>query len=124
MASTDKTSTRQFLSRDIWIKHCSDYKSSGLTQPDYAKKHGLNIATFRNWIHRLHQEEREKNINHEGPAFLPVTLNLNEAKSLNLERGLSQDILITLPNGIQCRFTTQHQPKLIVPWIEYLRVLP
>ena len=122
--SSKEQKTRVFLGREAWIQHIKDYQASGLSQPAYAKKHGLVLTTFRNWIHRLHSEAREKRSQQDSPAFLPVTLNLHDVKSMNLEDGLSQDISITLPNGIQCRFTTQHQPKLIVPWIEYLRVLP
>ena len=115
---------RVFLGREAWIQHIKDYHSSGLTQPEYAKKHGLVLATFRNWIHRLLREAQEESVIQEKPAFLPVKLNLREVNAMDLESGLTQDIAITLPNGIKCRFTTRHQPSLILPWIEYLRVLP
>jgi len=55
----------------------------------------------------LRREARAKQSQHELPAFLPVTQNLHGVKSMNLEDGWSQDISINLPNGIQCRFTTQ-----------------
>ena len=115
-----RTKTRVFLGREAWVQHCKDYQASGLSQPDYAKKHGLVLTTFRNWIHRLQREEHEK----KGQTFLPVKVNLAEVKAMPVEEGLKADIHITLPNGIQCSFTTQHKPNLIMPWIDYLRVLP
>jgi len=124
MPKTDSTSNRKFIRRNTWIAHIETYKTSGLSQIEYAKKHELNLATFRNWIHRLQRESRKSPALSDKPAFLPVTLNSREINELNLDQGLKQDIHISLPNGIQCRFTTQHNPKLIVPWIEYLRVLP
>ena len=120
MSQTNKTSNRQYLSRDTWIKHIKSYETSGLTQPKYAKENGLVLATFRNWIHRLQREEHEK----KDQTFLPVKVNLAEIKAMPVEEGLKTDIHITLPNGIQCSFTTQHKPNLIMPWIDYLRVLP
>lgn len=119
-SSNAKSSNRQYLSREVWEKHITDYKASDLSQLDYANKHCLVLPTFRNWIHRLQRNEQETQF----PTFLPVTVNLPELKTRDIEKGLSQDIQITLPNGIQCRFTPQHAPKLILPWIEYLRVLP
>jgi len=117
---TAKSSNWQYLSREVWKKHIADYKVSGLRQSDYANKHGLVLPTFRNWIHRLQRDEQAT----QSPTFLPVTVNLSELKTQDVEKELSLDIQITLPNGIQCSFTPQHAPKLILPWIEYLRVLP
>ena len=114
-----RKSNRQYLSRTAWQKHVTDYQASGLTQPEYAKAHGLVLTTFRNWIRRIAHEQQNTE-----QAFLPVSLNIHDTKELNVEEGLKQDIHVTLPNGIQCTFTSQHAPNLIMPWIEYLRVLP
>jgi transposase-like protein len=124
MSKTEVTSTRKFIRRDAWISHIESYKTSGLSQVEFAQKHDLNLATFRNWIHRLHQESQKSPAQIEKPAFLPVSLTTQEVKAMDFEQGLKHDIHVSLPNGIQCRFTAQHNPKLIVPWIEYLRVLP
>ena len=114
---------RVFLGREAWIQHIRDYRKSGLTQPEYAKKHNLNTATFRNWITKLKREERATS--QQPTAFVPVKVNPTvlsvDRKESNPD---SSDLHIRLPNGIECTFPSNHAPSLIVPWIEYLRVLP
>ena len=114
---------RVFLGREVWIQHIRDYRKSGLTQPEYAKKHNLNTATFRNWITKLKREERATS--QQPTAFVPVKVN---PTVLSVDRKESapdsRDMHIRLPNGIECIFPPNHAPSLIVPWIEYLRVLP
>ena len=50
--------SRVFLGREAWINHVNEFKKSGLTQPAYAKRHNLNMATFRNWVARLKKKNR------------------------------------------------------------------
>ena len=121
MPTTQHTrkSNRQYFSRAVWEKHVADFQASGLTQLEYAKKHGLVLTTFQNWIRRI---RRDKHNNEQ--TFMPVKVNMTTLASLDTDKALPQDIHITLPNGIQCTFTSQHAPKLVLPWIEYLRVLP
>ena len=126
MAKTETSNskkTRVFLGREAWVEHVSEYQQSGLTQPEYAKKHNLNTATFRNWITKLKREERATSL--QSTAFVPVKVN---ATSLNVDRPVpdakTHELHIRLPNGIECTFPSNHAPALILPWIEYLRVLP
>ena len=114
-----RKSNRQYLSRAAWETHVADFRASGLTQPEYAKLHGLVLTTFRNWIRRIRCDQQET-----AQTFMPVKVNMATLASLDTDKALPQDIHITLPNGIQCTFPSNHAPKLILPWIEYLRVLP
>jgi hypothetical protein len=123
MSNIKSISKRQYLGREAWIKHIADYKSSGLSQSEYAKQHGLVDATFKNWIQKLRREARES-ANTVKPQLVPVKVNLADVNAMDLQQGLSFDIEITLPNGIQCTFTPQHRPNLILPWIDYLKALP
>jgi len=113
-------SNRQYLSRAIWEKHVAEFHASGLSTPEYSRQHNLVLPTFRNWIRRLDEDNKGK----AQPAFMPVKVNVTELTALDTDNAVAQDIHITLPNGIQCTFTARHIPKLILPWIEYLRVLP
>ena len=121
MPTTQHTrkSNRQYFSRAVWEKHVADFRASGLTQPEYAKLHGLVLTTFHSWIRRIRCDQQET-----AQTFMPVKVNMASLQSIETDNGLPQDIHITLPNGIQCTFPSNHAPKLILPWIEYLRVLP
>jgi transposase-like protein len=117
-------SNRQYLSRAVWEKHVADFHASGLTQPEYAKKHGLVLTTFRNWVRRVIRDRQS--LPTESPTFIPVKVNTSTDSLLeeDCHDKPTGELHITLPNGIQCTFPTNHAPKLILPWIEYLRVLP
>ena len=126
MAKTETNNAKKarvFLGREAWVEHVSEYQQSGLTQPEYAKRHNLNTATFRNWITKLKREERATSL--QPTAFVPVKVN---PTTLNVDRDIPNanngDLNIRLPNGIECTFPSNHAPALILPWIEYLRVLP
>ena len=69
---------RAFLGRKTWVEHVSEYQQSGLTQPEYAKRHNLNTATFRNWITKLKREERATSL--QATAFVPVKVNPTTSK--------------------------------------------
>ena len=113
-----------FFGREAWVEHVSEYQKRGLSQPEYAEQHRLNTATFRNWVIKLKREEQQAN-EIETTAFVPGRVNQPSLKEDNpvsdtKEHGLH----IRLPNGIECTFPANHAPALILPWIEYLRVLP
>ena len=114
---------RVFLGRKAWVEHVSEYQQSGLAQPEYAKRHNLNTVTLRNWITKLKREERATSL--QPTAFVPVKVN---GASLNVDRPVpdakTHELHIRRPIGIECTFPSNHAPNLILPWIEYLRVLP
>jgi transposase-like protein len=114
--STDKKS-RVVLGREVWTKHFHGYQQSGLTQTQYAEKHGLNSTTFKNWIAKLKREKRQT----QSPAF--VALKVSPAGSGVAAQDTGSSLQIRLPNGIECTFPAHQAPAQILPWIEYLRVL-
>ena len=121
--SSKEQKARVFLGREAWVQHISDYKQSGLTQPEYAKRHELNLTTFQNWIAKLKREGRSRRS--ESTTFVPVTVNSTVLSVDKKEPGpKTSDLHIRLPNDIECTFPSNHAPSLILPWIEYLRVLP
>lgn len=111
-------SNRQYLSREVWEKHVADYHVSGLTPPQYAKQYGLVLPTFRNWILRIKQRQRESQ-----QTFVPVKVNNTATPSPIVDSSVAHDIHITLPNGIQCTFNAMHNPKQVLSWIDELRAL-
>lgn len=120
-------SPRIYLGRQAWIQHVADYRQSGKTQPEYCRQHNLVLTTFRNWVTKLKLEGLKKTA---APAskkttFVPVNITPTQLASLDLTaEPLASELQITLPNGIQCTFPPNHSPRLILPWIDYLRVLP
>ena len=110
---------RVFLGREVWTKHFHSYQQSGLTQNQYAEKYGLNATTFKNWIARIKREKRQA----ENPTFIPLKISSARTEKPALDPGQGQ-LNIRLPNGIECTFPASHTPSQILPWIEYLRVLP
>ena len=121
--SSKEQKARVFLGREAWVQHISDYKQSGLTQPEYAQRHELNLTTFQNWISKLRREGRSRSS--DSTTFVPITVNPTVLSVDKKEPGQkNSDLHIRLPNGIECTFPSNHAPGLILPWIEYLRVLP
>jgi len=121
--SSNEKKTRVFLGRDAWVQYISDFKQSGLTQPEYAKRHELNLTTFQNWIAKLKRESCSSTP--ASTTFVPVKVNPTLLSVASKEPVLnSGDLHIQLPNGIVCSFPSNHAPNLILPWIEYLRIIP
>jgi len=121
--SNKEQKARVFLGRDAWVQHISDYQQSGLTQHEYAKRHEANLTTFQNWITKLKRENRSRSAT--STKFVPITVNPTALSVDKKEPGAkSRDLHIRLPNGIECTFPSNHAPGLILPWIEYLRILP
>jgi hypothetical protein len=123
MAKSSTTKKRVFLGREAWVKHTAAWRDSGLTKEAYANKAGINLATFHNWIAKLRREK--SGLSTATSAFVPVTITPEAIPAL---AGKSSDqtceLNITLPNGIQCNFSVHHSPQQIVPWLDYLRMLP
>ena len=126
MSKLNKSSngkSRVYLGRKAWEKHVSDFHHSGLTQPEYAKQHQLNLTTFRNWITKLKREAQSSP--ETSSAFIPMKVSNNTlSKQPTSSKAADSGLHIRLPNGIECTFPPNHAPGLILPWIEYLRVLP
>lgn len=122
-SSTD--TKRVYLGRAAWVKHVAAYHESGLTQPVYAKKANINLTTFHNWVSKLRREQQSLPATESSSAFVPVNITPAAIPALDANTsGLSCELNITLPNGIQCTFPTNHSQQLIVPWLDYLRMLP
>lgn len=114
-----KTKPRIYLGRKAWESHVETYLKSELTQSAYCQKHDLVLTTFHNWVSKI---KREKSIGDTSAnTFVPVKIVPPALSSPERESG---ELHICLPNGIECTFPANHAPKLILPWIEYLRVLP
>lgn len=49
---------RQRRSRAEWQNLVDEFKASGLTQPEFADRRGLNAKTLENWTYRLRHEAK------------------------------------------------------------------
>ncbi len=42
--------------REMWKRRIEDFRSSELTQREYAKRNGIAVNTLQNWLRKLKQE--------------------------------------------------------------------
>ena len=62
---------RQRRKRSEWQHLVDEFKSSGLTQRQFADSRGLNSKTLENWVYRLRHEAR---VTATPVQFLPVSV--------------------------------------------------
>lgn len=51
---------RSTKSEQYWRSHVNSWRSSGLTQKQYGKKHGINPLTLAYWSHTLKRRDSHK----------------------------------------------------------------
>ncbi len=45
-----------------WRRHHSEWETSGLSQPDYCKREGISLHTFRNWRRKLTRKYKDSGV--------------------------------------------------------------
>lgn len=67
---------RERRSASEWRKLVERFEAtSGITQRAFAQKHGLNEASFKNWLYRIRRQRREQALVHvasHSPHFVEV----------------------------------------------------
>lgn len=54
----------------------ADFKASGKTQREYAKEHGIKVATLQYWVGRFRQKEKPSTQNRFVEISIPQTGNV------------------------------------------------
>lgn len=53
----NRTRVRSNEKQKVWEEHLLEWKSSGLTQAGYCRRHKLSIKSFGYWKRKLHPEQ-------------------------------------------------------------------
>jgi hypothetical protein len=70
----NRTSAHTRQPRSWWFEHYHACQSSGLSQSDYCRQHGINRSSFANWTRRFEQAPQEQQSRSESrPTFFAVT---------------------------------------------------
>jgi transposase-like protein len=92
----------------FWFRHFQQQQSSGLSMPDYAKKHGLSKHTLHVWSQLLRIPKQNKE--EQTPLFQPVNV-LDAQPSSSPTSGIT--LALRLPNRIECELHFDHTQACI-----------
>lgn len=81
-------------SRAEILKHLEAFKTSGLTQQAFCRKHGLSAATFSKWRHKAKASGSESALR---PVQLSSAVSANAGTSVRFPDGLE----VAFPSDIQ-----------------------
>jgi transposase-like protein len=87
----------------FWFRHLQQQQSSGLSMPEYAKKHGLSKHTLHVWSQLLRIPKQ--NTEEQSPLFQSVNV-IDAQPSSASTSGIS--LALRLPNGIACELRFDH----------------
>ena len=92
----------ELLKSDFWQEHVISWKSSGMTQLAYCKKHDLNYPSFVYQNNRFNRQAKKS------------TVHFSEAKVVQKEE-LSQGatLQLMLPNGVRVGIGQRVQASLL-----------
>lgn len=96
----------------IWQKHLDDWSTSGLSQADYCRRHGLHPKRFYSWKNRL-ERLRAPNIG----SFLPVTL-------IDTAPGQPSTPVVLRVNGVEIQYTRDTDETLLLKVVSLLEARP
>ena len=101
---------RERRSAEFWNQVIEEFESSEMTQTQFAQNKGVNVATFRNWLYKIRNEELEQTI-----AFV-------EVKSTPSPQ--SPSISMFLPNELMIEFSKCPDARFVAQLVHELSKLP
>jgi len=75
----------------FWRQHLDGWRTSGLTQQEYCRQHGLKFSTLARYRNRINRERKAP-----VQSFIPIAI---KAESEGLNKGVFDPIEIRLRNG-------------------------
>ena len=104
--------------RPFWTDMVGRFEDSGLTQPAFARKHGLKLGTFRSWIYRLRRERKALRTPPVQPpaSFVEVEVPADFSPSRPVTRSWSVGLpalVLRFTDDVELRFTELPSPEYI-----------
>ena len=94
-----------------WRKHINQWAASGDTQPNYCRKHQLNLNQFVYWRSKLKTIKlAAKPTKATGACFIPAIIEAPQPERLSL----------SLPCGVKIEGISNHSLPLVVKLVEVL----
>jgi len=79
--------------RNRWLQHIEDFKSSGLTRKAYCEERQINVSTFDYWREKLSPSEKRKT---RESSWIPVKISEDAGPGIEIRVGR---IAITVKHG-------------------------
>ena len=96
--------------RKFWLQHIEAWRTTDLSQAEYARQHQLSIKSFSYFRHRYAHEHQSSQPGTVKAALLPVHIEPEEAaKSEPSDTGIS----LTSPSGFRSELTTGFDPLVL-----------
>ena len=95
------------IKSDFWRRHLTEWRTSGLSQAAYCRRHGLDVKRWTYWHRTLKPTQGDAAV----PAVVPIVMS---APSLD------DRVEVRLPNGLQVRVPAGLDPRRLVPLIQAL----
>ena len=93
---------------DFWQRHLTDWRTSGLSQAAYCRRHGLDVKRWTYWRRTFKQTLPS---GASVPAVVPIVMSAPP---------LDDRVEVRLPNGLQVRLSAGLDPCRLVPMIQAL----
>ena len=95
------------IKSDFWWRHLTEWRTSGLSQAAYCRRHGLDVKRWAYWHRTLKPTPGDEAV----PAMVPIVM----SAPLPDDR-----VEVRLPNGLQVRVPAGLDPRRLVPLIQAL----
>lgn len=96
--------------QNTWQKRVDDWSTSGLSQVDYCRRHGIHPKRFYSWKKRL---EKLRCVPVDAGSFLPVTLVAPISEH-------STAPVVLRVNGIEIQYTHETDETLLLKVVSLL----
>ena len=106
-----KSAKRKQLNPGDRLKHCEQWRRSGLSMNEYSRRHDLSVSSLSQWVARLSKSVA---------SSLPPTQVATQPTLPSLEK---HRLEIILPSGIRLGFPTMIDAASVVGFIKVLEGL-
>lgn len=105
MAGSRKGTREDLRGRALWPSAVAAWRASGLTAPEFCRRRGLALSTFRWWRWRLSREVGPRSESATAPSLLPVRVvdTGGEAGGAPPPDGAPSFLEVVLPSGARLR---------------------
>ena len=111
----------------FWQKHLDQWRSSGLTQEAYCRRHDLSYSSFARNRNRISRERKAGNVT--DVSFIPVTIKPEPMAAMAVAQDTSMrvpptSIEVRLANGRSIVVSSGCDENLLGRVIRFLEALP